>query len=515
MTNAASSVLTPGVTLSVNLTGGVASPGTNTFRCLLIGGKSSAGSAAFIVGTTLSLAVANAAAVSALYGPGTPAHLFAKAAFAEHPSLVLDCIASAEASGNAATQTIVFDDDTGASTAVTVAQLITLEICGRPITYTWAAGVGKVAAATGLVAEIAKYDADIPVTAANAGGTVATVTLTFKMKGTLGNDVVLALSVTNGTGGSVTLTGTAMASGTTEPLPATALATVAGIRYKLIASVLGGNTDTATGSASSIPGKIATHIATYNTGFSARLQQAIFGITGAIGAAKTGTAALNSGVTEYIFCRSGRSLPAEWAGAELGARVREAEKDPAVNRSNRLDMPYKATLYGPKDLTTGALTDAEMEDGLQSGLAAVKYTSTGVPLVAIPRTTYWKDGSGTPDHRLVHVSQPDSLYVIAEDIQTFLPQRFPGCKIVPALPPGDDETPPNVVDAPTVKSALVARMVDWCRRGVARRDKLDAAVADGTFSVAVDSGNASKLNIVIPASIVPPLEIFDTTILGS
>src|SRR5262249_27058215 len=142
------------------------------------------------------------------------------------------------------------------------------------------------------------------------------------------------------------------------------------------------------------------------------------------------------------------------------------------------------------------------------------YTTLSEPYVSIPRTTYFKDTGGNPDHRLVYVSQTTSIYAVARDLRSFLPSRFPDAKIVPDLAQGDDEIPPQVVDEGTVRGGAIARVREGQRIGGGRKAKLDAAVKSGASSVKVDSGNASKLNVQIPLSIIPPLTIFDVTVLG-
>jgi phage tail sheath gpL-like len=416
--------------------------------------------------------------------------------------------------GVAASKTITFDDSTGTSTDVTVAQTVTVEIAGRQIPVQWAPGIGKVAIATALVAAIAAQSGDVPCVATNGGGTLAVVTVTANINGTWGNDISLAASMSGGAGGSVVAGGTALTGGTTEMVLTTALATIIGQEYDLICLATS-NADAASAAGTSGPAKVRAQMTTVSTGFGAKLQQCVVGYTSALSSAKTGVAAQNFGPMEYVIARGMRSLPCELAGAETGARLREEGLDPDVNRTNRTDKPYVAVLYTSKTLTTDAFTAPEMEDALQSGLSPVDYNANGAPYVKIPRTTYFKDVNANPDHRLVFVSQVSSVYAVAKDLRTYLPVRFAGAKVVPTLTPGDDEIPPNVVDEDTVTQVALARVRLWQRAGVVRKDKLDAAVKAGTFRCQVDSGNASKMNCQFPTSIVPPLTTFDVSVLGS
>jgi phage tail sheath gpL-like len=384
---------------------------------LIIAPKASSGN--IVPDSELRQGLAGPDAAGVAFGPGTPGHLAAKAIFAEYPLAQVDVIATTAPVGVAASKTITFDD----TSPVTVQQTATIKIAGRTIQFQWPPGMTKIQAATAAVAAIAQQQNDLPVTAANGGGTLAIVTLSAAFAGTWGNDIAVSAALTSGAGGSMTAAADHLAAGTTEMDVATALGLVAGVEYNLIGLVTS-NADAASASATSNPGKTKTKISALNNGFQSKLQQFIYAHTGALSAAKTGVASMDFGPAQYVYARNLQSLPCELMGAELGARLREESIDPDVNRTNRIDMPYRATLYVSAALTTDALSAPELEDALQSGLSAVVYTALGVPFVSIPRTTYFKDGSGNPDHRLIFVSQPTSLYAVAKDLRTYLPQRF-------------------------------------------------------------------------------------------
>ena len=378
-------------------------------------------------------------------------------------------------------------------------------IAGRVVEIVWQVGETKTQAGDKLVSQIGKLSSDLPVTAANVTGTV---TLSSKVPGLIGNDLTLGLTVKDGAGGSVAVSGAALASGTTEASFAAVLSLISGKEYDLILAVVS-NADAAAASATSGPGRVKTHITTYSTGFSARLQQAVVGVTGTLSAAKAGAAQHDSGYLEYVFCQAGRSLPCEWAGAEAGARLREEQPDPNVNR---MRAGYRATLYGASDLVADALTDAELEDALQSGLAPIAYDATGAPLMVRPVTTYFKDGSGNPDDRILDVGRPTGLFAVAKDLRSALPQQFPKAKLIPDLTPGDDDPPEGVIEERDVKAFVIARLRFWVKKGVVRQDKLEAAIADGSFIVRVNPSDASQCDIVLPLKIIAPLAKFSLVV---
>jgi phage tail sheath gpL-like len=503
------STLTPGFYMRVDLVAGDAAIGSAPRRACVIAVRGSSGTA---VANEVNSAVAGADAVSGLVGAGTPGHLACKALFAENRRALVDFIAVAEPSGGGtakASGTITLDD----TSPVTSTRTITVYICGRKVISYWLAAQLDVDAATVLVAEINKLDADLPVVASNGGGTLAVVTLTAKVKGTWGNDVIFSVSMSGGAGGTLAASGTNLTSGVGEIDIATALSNIASTKYHLIL-LCTSNTDADAASSSSGPAKLKAHIALYNNGLNAKLQQGIVGITGSLSSAKTGTAYINAGFMQHVFFRAARSLGCEFGGAETGARLREESIDVNVNRTNRRDMPYLVVLYAPANITADALTDSELEDALQSGLSAGVYTDTGVCFLSIPRTTYWKDTAGNPDHRLVFVSQTTSLYAVADDLAAYLPFRFPDSKLTPDQADGDEDLPPKVVEESTIARVVIARVSQWSQRGVVDAAKFSKAIKDRTFFVKVDAVNPTKCNIQLPLSIIPPLTIWDVNVLG-
>lgn len=492
------SVKQPGLALLVNLISGAASPGTTALRACLMAPKSSSGTAT--VDTVVYESVPNADEVATLAGVGTPAALTAKAIFAEYPLAKLDFVAVTAGAGVAATGTITLDD----TSPVTVAQELTVKICGRPVSITWAAAELDTDAAARLKLAIDAASRDLPVTAGVVG---AVITLTARYPGPWGNDVTMEYTLTGGAGGAVTLSGAALASGATEPTFATALATIAGREYDFILPVVS-NADAQSASSTSNPGRVKTHITTYQTGLSAKLQMAVLGATAGISAIKTGTGGRNFGPMQYVFCQNGRSLGCEFAGAELGRRMREESIDPAFNG---IGQAYRAVLYGSTDLLADALLDSEQQDLLSTGVTPVGYDSSGAPIVIRPITTYHKDANSNADDRLLDTSRVSGLYAVAKDIRTALPQQFPNRKLSDDIGDGE-ELPDGVTTISEVKAFIITRLRFWQRRGVVRKDKLDAAIADASLVVRVNPSDNTQCDIVIPLAIVPPLAKFSVVV---
>jgi phage tail sheath gpL-like len=491
----ASNILYPGVAVRVDLVTSDLAIGGATRKACILAAKTTAGTATV---NTVYPGLRGPERFAELGGNGALGHLQAKALFKEHPAAKVDFIAVSAPSGTQAEEDITFDD----TTPVTVAQTVTVNIMGRDFTLVWAAGETDTAFAARFVTEINGRADDHFVIATSALGVL---TIKAKHNGTVGNDILISVSMSGGTGGSATAGAAALSAGTGVLDFDTALAAINTTEYDLILLCCG-NTDAIAASTTGVVGKLKTHMETYISGFNALLQQAIIGVTGTLNSAKVGPATHNYGLFEYVFCRSGRSLPCEWAGAEAGARLREEQIDVNVNRTNRQDMPYKAVLYGPADLTTGALSFVDENDALESGLSPVRFNTVGTPLISIPRTTYWKDVYANEDRRLVYVSQPTTLIAIARDLRNYLPTRFPGCKITPDQTEGQDDIPPNVVTIGDVKAVIIARLLEFVALGAIVRSRLEEAIADGTFFVEIDAK--------IPAKVVPGISIFDINVMG-
>jgi phage tail sheath gpL-like len=488
-------VKTPGFYLTLNLLAGVSSPGTAPLRCLLMAPKSSAGT--ITADTQLERAVSGADAVKTLLGTGTPGHLTAVALFRAYGLALVDVISPAASAGVTATGTITFDD----TTPVTVAQTVTATIKGEEIVVTWLVGETDIQAATKLVTAINAATALLPVTAANGGGTLAAITLSAKIPGPWGNDVLYNCLLSDGTGGSVTPSSmTAQASGATEPSFATALSTVSNREYDFILACVS-NADAQSSSTTSNPGRVKTHIDTYDSGAQAKLQQAVIGASGTLASTQTGAIGRNFGPMQYVLCVAGQSLGCEWAGWEVGRRLRLEVDDPAVNRiGEAIDG-----LFGAYDLVGDKPTDTEVETALSNGISIINYDAQDDPFMVRPITTYSQDSVGNPDVRLLDVSGVSGTFAFAKDLRTSVPQNFAGAKISRDLADNDEPLPKGVVEERDIKAFITTRGNIFVSRGVLRRDLFNEAIEDGTLSVVVDDTDETQVNAFIPVAIVKPL----------
>ncbi|WP_437759485.1 hypothetical protein [Sorangium sp. So ce1389] len=487
----------PGFYQLLNLLAGPASAGLSGLRALIISPKSSAGT--ITANSQVVQTVSGADHVKTLLGPGTPGHLAAVALFRAHGLAKVDVVAPTASAGAAATGTITLDD----TTPISAAQTVTATIKGVPITISWLVGETDTTAATKLVAAINGATDKLPVTASNGNGTLTAVTLTAKIAGPWGNDTRYRVTLSDGAGGSVTAAGATLTGGTTEPDFSTVLGLVQTTEYDFILPCVS-NADAQSNSATSNPGRIKTHIDAYDSGAQPLYQQQVVGCTGSLASTKTGAIGRNHGPTQYVLCVNGESLGCEWAGWEVGRRLKAEELDPAVNRiGDEIEG-----LYGPFDLVGDKPTAIETEDALSSGISIVDFDAQGDPFMVRPITTYSQDANGNPDYRLLDVSGVSGAYAFMKDLRVSVPTEFKGAKLSKDQAPGDDPLPAGVVEERDIKSFVLSRASLFVSRGILRRDKLNEAVANGTFIVQVDATDESQVNIVLPFGIVKPLAKF-------
>lgn len=477
----------PGLYMSVDLLAGVTSPGSSPIRGLILAPVASTGD---LEADTELRQIYSETDAAAAFGLGTPGHLAAKALYANHPQANLWVLGVDEPDGTAASVTLTFAVDSEETTA---AYEIEVEICGRLIRSVWLAGETVSAVATKLAAAINAKTHDLPVTAsANAG----VVTLTAKIKGKWGNDIIVSAAITGGAGGTLTLSKTKPTNGAGEPDWTAALATASIMEFDFIVPCL--STADVDASGSTGAKAIQDHINSLNTGLMPKLQQAITASNAASASApKTGTAARNEATMEHVLCFNGRSLPCEWAGAEAGSRMARREIEP---NPNRMGTVLKG-VYGAKDLVADTPTETEIRDCLDNGVSIVSYNFQGEPIIVRPITTHSRDSLGNPDVRVLDCNEVDALYEYAKDMRAALPQEFHQVKVTRDLGPTDDPPPDGVVEERDIKEFIRARTMEfWVPRGVVQRQKFVEAVENGTLIVRVNDTDETQVDIVIPAA---------------
>lgn len=487
----ASSVKAPGFYLLINLLASPANPGTAANRALIMAPKSSAGN---ITANTEVRTCFGPTDVATALGPGTPGHLAAKRLFQRFGTASVDVIAPTASGGAAASGTQTF------SGTATENSTIRLRVHGRTIDVPWLSGEAAAAFATRASSYVNQLGDDLFVTTSPS---TASVVYTAKIAGPWGNDVTLNASIVAGGGGiTISANPTNLTGGTTEPSFATALATIATREYRRIIPCLS-NADAADTSSSSNAERLANHINQYELGAGALLQVGVVGMTGTTTNAKAGAIDRNNEAMEYVLGRGWDDLPAELAGAEAGDALRWIAIRPNYNRIGNTH-----TLYGPRDVVTNKLTDAEKEDLLANGVTPLDVDSiTGTPFLVRPITTHSVSGS-TPDYRAFDLSDVDAVYSIFQDLRTATPQQFANASVTADQPAGSDPLPPGVVEVKDIRAFVISRLRFWARQGVLNKSALDTAIDNNELAVEIDASDGSQVNIFVPMTVIKPLAKF-------
>jgi phage tail sheath gpL-like len=486
------SVKTPGLYITVNLLGALANAGALVHRALIIAPKGSAGNIA--VGTEVRQ-VFGPDDVATSHGPGTQAHLAAKKYFLRNPNGPVDVVAPTASAGVVATATQTF---TGPATQNSV---IRFRAHGRVIDVAWNNGEAATTFVTRAVAAINAEGADLAFVASDAGS--GSILSTAKVAGLWANDILINASVLSGGGGiAVSVNPTNLSAGTLEPSFATVLSLVATRKYRRIVGCYS-NTDASSASATSNPGRVATHIDSLETGNEAKLQVGVVGHTGTIANAKAGAIAKNNEAMQYVFGQTFEDLPCELAGAEAGDALRFVTARANYNRiGNRL------SLLGPQDAVGEKPTAAEVEDLLNNGVTPLNIEQlTGEIFVVRPITTHSLSGS-SPDYRAFDMSDTDGMYSVVEDLQIALPQEFANCSITEDLPPGVNRLPPGVVERKDVFAFIVNRLGKQVDLGVVDANRLEQSISTGELIVEINGTDETQVDIFLPAKIVKPLAKF-------
>ncbi|MEA3225133.1 MAG: hypothetical protein U9Q07_04220 [Planctomycetota bacterium] len=495
-TAVASSTLTPGIYITVDLLAGTASPGTGTLRVALMASKSAAGDLTI---DTEVRSIGGEADASTGFGPGTVGHLAAKQIYTLFGEAQVDIIAP---TAGATTATL----NVTAAGVPTGTQVVDIDLAGRTGEIAWLSGETADQIKQKLIDWIVAKTNDCPATASTGG--VGITTIDSKVDGNIGNDILVKAKLRYAQTGTETLTGavvhTNLAGGTTDPDFTTALSYLVGTEYHYIVQCLS-NADAGNVAASNNADKCYTHIYTYNTGLDAKLQQNIVGYTGAYATAQASTVHVNSfnnaEFSEMIECLNGLSLPGEFAGYECGARLAAISLDPAANRIGEI----MEGLYGANDKNADKPTPAESEACLGNGVSLVTYNPMDQVMLSRAVTTHSKDSGGGADRRLLDTQNVDAAYIVARDLRTNLPIEFAGAKIQADSQPGDEPPPAGVVEERDIKTYIISRLRFWVTEGVVHRASLNAYIAAGKLIVQVDATDPTQVNMVVPYEIMQPL----------
>ena len=286
-----------------------------------------------------------------LFGAGSWAHLCVRQAFRNNAYLDLTVVGVPDATASvAATGKVVI-----AGTATT-SGLATIKVSG--VDYSVAVAVGDTA---DKIAKSLKTELDYPdcvLTAAVNGGTI---TLTAKNKGSIGNNISLTSTIS---AKGVTATITDMGNGAGAADITTALTTIAGTHYHIIASAYNDNANAK---------RLSGHLASTGNAIEKRGAVGVLGWTGTLATGTTLANTLNDGRMTIAWYKNAAENAAVLAAGY--AAVIAYEEDPA-KPLNTLEI---------KGLLTTSAADAplfaECNAALYNGLTPITVMTNKVQIM--------------------------------------------------------------------------------------------------------------------------------------
>ncbi len=401
---------------------------------------------------------------AALYaGQGSIAHLQVRAAIKANPYLQLTMILIDDAAGSvaAAGKVDISNASSGSGT-------LTLAVGNDYVTIALASGDASNAIATALAAAV-NANKNLPVTAA---ANLATVNLTAKNAGTLGNYIALSTAGTGQTG--VVGTVTAMSGGATDPTLDAALAAMFGAGHNIINVPYIDSTSLTT---------LRTHLEAVSGPLEQRGAFAGIGMTGTLSQATTLAGLLDDGRQSIALLPSTVTLP--W---ELGAAytaICASEEDPA-RPLNYLQLIGVAV--PPQESWLGR---TEQENALNNGVTPLEVGPGNRVQITRAITTYTLNPAGVQDISLLDLTTIRTLDYARKAYRERIALRFPREKLSARTPP-------------KVRSELLD--VSYKLEELEILENVDAN-KDGHI-VERDLQNPNQLDAKIPADVVNGLHIF-------
>lgn len=457
------SIRKPGKYFEFNTKLAVRTLPNNRQKTLIIGQRTSSGSAAQKIATR----VFSDEEAKTYFGAGSMAHLMVRAAIKANPYLDLTVIALDDAgAGSAAAGTATITGPAASSGA------LTLYVGNQKVEVSIANADTATAIAAAIATQAGKQP-DLPVTASSALGVV---TLTAKNKGLCGNQIGLGYAITNASGVGVAVT--AMAGGATNPSVQDALTAAFAEQYDIIATPYNNQTDLST---------LNTHLDSVSGPLEQRPGVGVYGMNGSISDATTLSGQVNHGRVLCAYLRytntRRKSMPCEIASAT--AAVMASEEDPS-RPLNTLEVSGMAV----PDVAE-RLSRTEQESLLWNGVTPLETGPGETVRIGRAISAYTKDAQSVDDASLLDITTIRTLDYVRKACRERIALRFPREKL----------------SSRTIKKVW-SELYDVLIKleGLEIVEEVEAN-KDGLI-VERDAQDANRLNAKIPADVVNGLHVF-------
>jgi phage tail sheath gpL-like len=432
--------------IEVNFAQGASGGDSTEYEILLLGNKTSAGSATedtVIYGPDSQVSMQTEADVISLFGTGSELHRMWLKVNAVNKTTTVRALAVTASAGTAASGTIVL------ATAATASGAIRVWV-GDEFVDTAVASGDAVDTIGANVAAAINTKTHWPVTAAYNSGT-DTVTLTAKVKGPRGNEIRYQAATIGSIGTTLTggATDTALSSGATADSNTAALATILADRYYYIVSAASDSTQL---------GALLTQVNT-QAGASSGIRQAVFaGFTGTLANGITLATGLNAARSEIAWQKS-----SDWTGAELAANAAalfallETKPKPRTNYCNfgvRAADQDKWLVPAPRDASAHP-TAADIKSALNNGLSPIAVIRKSGRTKLVNRVTTRSLNGSQQDYRIRPAHKRTICDFFADDLAVVINERFGDSKIGDDVPNGTPPLGPEFVTPDRMRGAVV------------------------------------------------------------
>lgn len=472
----------PGVYVETNFAQGQAAGAEGPRIALLLGNKTSAGSATVdttIYGPDTPVPCQTEADVIALFGAGSPLHRAFRRWTAINPVTPLYLMAVTASGGTAATLTITITNAATGNGNHRV--MFDEEFVDTAIT----SGDSANSIATNIAAKI-NAKTHWPFTASPSTNTVV---LTMKVAGPRGNFGRIQCQITSGIATTTSQTSdTAFASGATADSNATALSNLLSKRFYYIVSEAEDATQF---------GALVTQVNSQAAPITGIRQRCFAGSVDTIANVTTLATGRNAARAEVVWLKNSIWTPFEMAAhqAAIYALFENSGRSPRTNfaffgadeqTSNYWKIP------APRDLTAWP-TRPNFVSALNNGITPIGVDTRGKTYLVNRITTRSLNGS-TADYRIRDAHKVTVCDFFADDLQAKTVKNFSGKKIANDPAPGAPFPGPTVV-TPTVYRSAVFKLIDDYND----EDLLqDVALIKAATIVQRESAPTTRLGVRVP-----------------
>jgi phage tail sheath gpL-like len=484
LTGVASNWLVPQQLIEVALAQGAVMGAAGTPRILLMGVKTTAGSGTATPDTTVYGPLSVERDVVTYFGNKGNHHLMWREIAAKCPNALIYGIAVTEGAGVAATNTIVL----GAGPA-TANGTLNYSICGQQFSCAISNGDTVTVAGDALALQI--NSAFLPVIAVNTAGSVA---ITYRCKGTNGNFVRYHGTLTGATAMTATFTAGTLASGATDEVYTTALATIAADQYDYIVPAINPTT-TADARFLAISNALATQVLPT----SGIRQQAIMCSAASLANATTLVTTYNKFHNQVLWQKNSEQEPcliaAQWAGIRY---MSETGGSPHASYDNYGSIPTDNWTVPCQYLQSDFPSAVDVNTALSVGLtpiAAMK-GGTGKSYVVMSCTAQGADP------RIRDTAKVTVTYRFAADLAARDASIYPRAHVSDDPPVGAKPPPPDVC-TPQREQANVINPLLYLYRDNGWLTDVDTAVTGSVAAtvVGIDPVVVTRINARIPLKV--------------